>query len=53
MLRSSFGVAVHAVERRMKAARQEQVRQLLDQIVQIEIVQRIPDVLAVSCISLF
>ncbi len=42
-----FGVAVHAVEGRMKPARQEQIRQLLDQIVQIQIVQRVARVFRV------
>ena len=41
-----IGLAVHAAVRRLKAARQQQIRELLDQIVEIQIVQRIAGVFA-------
>ncbi len=42
-----FGLAVHAAVRRLEPARKEQIRQLLDQVVEIEIVQRIAGVFGV------
>ena len=42
-----FRLAVHAAVRRLKAARQQQIRELLNQLVQIQIVERIARVLGV------